>query len=72
MANEYSVALSIGAPALRVWDLIVDAAGYKRWNTSVVSIDGPIELGRSIKLVSAVNPSRTFVLKVRFQPASDD
>src|ERR1700704_2312804 len=64
MANEYRVSLPIGAPAQRVWDLLVDAAGYKRWNTSVVSIDGPIELGRSIKLVSAVNPGRTFVLKV--------
>ena len=64
MANEYRVALSISAPAQRVWGLIVDAAGYKRWNTSVVSIDGSIELGRTIKLVSAVNPGRTFMLKV--------
>ena len=64
MANEYRVSLPIGAPAQRVWDLIVDAAGYKRWNTSVVSIDGPIEAGRTIKLVSAVDPGRTFTLKV--------
>jgi hypothetical protein len=64
MANEYSVALPIDAAAQRVWDLLADAAGYKRWNASVVTIDGPIELGRTIKLVSAVNPGRTFVLKV--------
>ena len=65
MANEYSVAVSIAAPAQRVWDLLVDAPGYKRWNSSVVSIDGPIEPGRTIKLVSAVNPGRTFVLEVK-------
>ena len=64
MAKEYSVALSIAAPAQSVWDLLVDAPGYKTWNASVVRIDGPIELGRTIKLVSAVNPGRTFVLKV--------
>ena len=64
MANEYSVAVSIGAPAQRVWDLLVDAPGYKKWNTSVVSIEGPIEAGSTIKLVSAVDPKRTFVLKV--------
>jgi uncharacterized protein YndB with AHSA1/START domain len=44
--------------------LLVDAPGYKAWNASVVSIDGTIEPGRTIKLVSAVAPSRTFVLKV--------
>jgi hypothetical protein len=64
MAREYSVAVSIGAPAQRVWDLLVDAPGYKGWNDSVVSIDGPIESGRTIKLVPAVDPGRTFVLKV--------
>jgi uncharacterized protein YndB with AHSA1/START domain len=64
MANEYKVALPIGAPAQRVWDLLVDAPGYKRWNSSVVSIDGLIAAQRTIKLVSAVNPGRTFVLKV--------
>ena len=64
MANQYSVTRSIDAPAQRVWDLLTDAAGYKRWNRSVVSIDGSIEAGGTIKLVSAVNPARTFVLKV--------
>ena len=64
MANEYSVALPIAAAAQRVWDLLADAPGYNGWNASVVTIDGPIELGRTIKLVSAANPGRTFVLKV--------
>jgi len=64
MANEYAVVRSIAAPPQRVWELLVDAPGYRGWNASVVSIEGPIELGRTIKLVSAVNPGRTFVLKV--------
>jgi hypothetical protein len=64
MANEYRVTLPIEAPAQRVWDLLVDAPGYSRWNASVVKIDGPIEWGTTIKLVSAVDPGRTFALKV--------
>jgi hypothetical protein len=64
MANEYKVALPISAPAQRVWDLLVDAPGYKRWNSSVVSLDGEIAAQGTIKLVSAVNPGRTFALTV--------
>jgi hypothetical protein len=64
VANEYKVVQAMSAPAQRVWDLLVDAPGYKRWNPSVVSIDGQIAAGRSIKLVSAVNPGRTFPLTV--------
>ncbi len=64
MANEYRVVQPISAPAQRVWDLLVDAPGYKRWNPAVVSIDGEIATGRSINLVSAVNPGRTFALTV--------
>jgi len=47
-----------------VWDLLTNAPGYRSWNPSVVSIDGLIEAGSAIKLVSAVNPGRTFALKV--------
>jgi hypothetical protein len=47
-----------------VWELLVDANGYSKWNASVVKIDGRIELGTTIKLVSAVDPGRTFALKV--------
>ena len=64
MTKQYEVTRSIAAPAQRVWDLLTDAPGYKRWNAAVVSIDGPVQAGSTIKLVSAVNPGRTFTLKV--------
>ena len=64
MTRQYRVNRSIDAPARRVWDLLTDAPGYKRWNKAVVSRDGPVEAGNTIKLVSAVNPGRTFALKV--------
>lgn len=64
MARRFHVSRSIDAPAQRVWDLLTDAASYADWNKSIVSIEGPISLGSTIKLVSVVNPTRTFALKV--------
>ena len=37
---------------------------YPRWNPTVVKIDGTIALGRKIKLVSTLDPKRTFTLEV--------
>jgi len=64
MTRQYGVTRSIAASAQRVWDLLTDAPGYKSWNAAVVSIEGRVEAGSTIKLVSAVNPGRTFTLKV--------
>lgn len=61
---RYHVSRSIDAPAQTVWDLLTDASTYKDWNPAVISIEGPIATGNTIKLVSVVNPKRTFSLKV--------
>lgn len=47
-----------------MWSLLTDASSYADWNTAVVSIDGPIAQGNTIRLVSVVNPKRTFKLTV--------
>jgi uncharacterized protein YndB with AHSA1/START domain len=54
----------IEAPPETVWALLTDADSYDAWNDAVVSLEGPIETGSTIKLVSVVNPDRTFKLKV--------
>lgn len=61
---RYHVSRSIDAPAQTVWDLLTDASTYATWNPAVISIEGPINTGNTITLVSAVNPKRTFSLKV--------
>ena len=63
-ARHNTVTRSIDAPPDRVWSLLTDADGYAAWNPAVVSLKGPIAAGNTIELVSAVNPSRTFKLKV--------
>lgn len=60
----YSVKKTIAASADQVWALLTDAAGYQSWNPTVISLDGEIDIGKKIKLVSTVNPKRAFKLKV--------
>jgi uncharacterized protein YndB with AHSA1/START domain len=63
-ARSYSVSRSIDAPATVVWGLLSDASSYARWNRAVVSIEGDIKEGSTIRLVSIADPKRTFKLKV--------
>jgi uncharacterized protein YndB with AHSA1/START domain len=64
MTVSYASASSIAATPDRVWALLTDAAAYPRWNPTVVKIDGSIAAGQRIRLVSTLDPKRTFKLKV--------
>ena len=65
MPKLFKAEREIEAGPDRVWQLLTDAEGYGEWNRSVVSISGQIADGETIRLVAAVNPKRTFSLKVR-------
>jgi uncharacterized protein YndB with AHSA1/START domain len=59
----------IDADAATVWRLLTTAADYSEWNSVVQSLDGEIAPGSTFKLVSTLDPSRTFTLKVTtFEP----
>ena len=63
------IAQHIDAGAATVWRLLTTGAEYPRWNSTVVSLDGQIALGSTIKLVSTLDRSRSFSLKVKeFEP----
>lgn len=64
MATRYAAVRTIEAGPERVWALLTDAAGYPAWNPTVVSIGGRIAQGEKIRLVSTLNPGRTFTLTV--------
>jgi uncharacterized protein YndB with AHSA1/START domain len=64
MSTKYAVTRTIAAPAETVWALLTDAAGYPSWNPAVLSLAGTIRAGERIRLVSMVNPKRTFTLRV--------
>ncbi len=60
-----SVSTTIQADPSIVWALLTNAADYKRWNSTIVSIEGEIALGEKIRLKSTLDPKRTFKLKVK-------
>jgi hypothetical protein len=66
--RECSVATSIHAPAARIWSLLTDAPDMTRWNSTLTSIEGPIELGGTVRMQVPEAPGRTFAPKVtRFE-----
>lgn len=47
--------------------LLTDSKNFTKWNSTVVSVDGDIKKGETIRLVSKLDPKRTFKLKVAEQ-----
>ncbi|MEN9610480.1 MAG: hypothetical protein RLZZ628_1294 [Bacteroidota bacterium] len=60
-----TVSIDIQSNLAIVWELLTDAAAYPNWNKTVISIDGDIQLGRTILLKSTLDPKRTFKLKIK-------
>ena len=69
-SRETSVSISINAPSKLIWSLLTEASQYPKWNSTVLSIEGNISPGETIKLKSKLDPKRIFKLKVKqFVPA---
>ena len=51
-------------PAI-IWALLTNASDFSRWNSTIVSIDGQIRPGETIRLKSTLDAKRTFKLKVK-------
>jgi len=60
-----TISEEINADASIVWSLLTNSADFARWNSTVVSLEGDIQKGEKIRLVSTLDPSRTFKLKVK-------
>jgi len=68
---QYGVATHIDAPPDQVWAVLVDATRYPEWNSTIVSLDGDIAADGRIRLVSTLDPKRTFKLQIStFEPPS--
>lgn len=64
-SRETTVSIDIQADPTIVWALLTNAADYPRWNSTITSIEGTIELGQKIRLKSTLDEKRTFRLKVK-------
>lgn len=68
-SRETSVKIDINASAKKIWSILTNINEYTRWNSTIVSIEGEVRLGGSIRLVSTLDPKRTFKLKIKaFEP----
>lgn len=66
--QSVAVEIEIDAPAQTVWALLTDAAGFLRWNSTVTSIEGPIDIGRKLAIRVPISP-RVFTPRVTlFEP----
>ena len=67
--KSYEASADIKANPEQVWAVLTDAAGYSRWDSGVIRVEGTIAPGNTIKVFSSVSPNRAFPVKVsEFQP----
>ena len=64
-SRQTAVSIRINADTAIIWALLTNASDYSRWNSTIVSMEGDIELGGRIKLKSTLDEKRTFKLKVK-------
>ena len=71
MVKSYEAKSTIEADPETIWAILVDAPGYSDWDSGVVRVEGRIEPGNKIKVVSEANPGRSFPVKVtEFSPGN--
>ncbi len=64
-SRETIVEADIRASAEKIWGILTNLNGYASWNSTVLSIEGEVSIGGTIRLVSKLDPKRTFKLKVK-------
>lgn len=50
MKREYSARIDIDAPAMRVWEVLVDLRGYPAWNPFTPRAESTLEVGAPVTL----------------------
>jgi hypothetical protein len=61
---RFHAARRIAAAPDRVWALLVDLPSWSSWNPTIVSVEGDVTPGGTVRLVATLNQRRTFVLHV--------
>jgi uncharacterized protein YndB with AHSA1/START domain len=64
-SRETAVNTQIHADASVIWALLTNAAEYPRWNSTVTSLEGKIQLVETIRLKSYLDDKRVFKLKIK-------
>lgn len=62
--KAFDATSKIQANPEKIWSVLTDGAHYPEWDSGVLRVEGKIAPGEKIKVVSEVNPDRTFPVKV--------
>ena len=54
----------IAADPAAIWTVLTDGAGWTRWDSAVVRVDGTIAPGQKVTVYPEANPKRGFPVKV--------
>lgn len=66
----FETSTTIAASPERVWEVLADIASWPDWDSGVVRVEGELEQGSRIKVVSELNPKRAYPVKVaELEPA---
>jgi uncharacterized protein YndB with AHSA1/START domain len=60
----YSVSVDIDASKEKIWELLTDAKGFPKWNSTVDKIEGDIALGNKITVYMKAMPDKGFPVSV--------
>ena len=67
--QQCSVSTDIQAPPEKIWGLLTRADDMVRWNSTLTSVEGNVELGGTVRMRVPEAPGRTFKVKVtKFVP----
>ncbi|MEZ4592180.1 MAG: SRPBCC domain-containing protein [Chloroflexota bacterium] len=64
-SRETAVSTKIKADLSIIWSLLTNAADFARWNSTIIALDGTIQVGETVRLKSTLDENRTFNLKVK-------
>jgi len=62
--HAFEAKATIAAAPEAVWQILTDAEKYPTWDSGVVAVDGKIAPEETITVHAAINPGRTFPVKV--------
>jgi hypothetical protein len=62
--KSFEAASKISATPDAIWKVLVDGAGYVRWDSGVDAVEGTISPGATITVRSKAAPGRAFPVKV--------
>ncbi|MBK8848209.1 MAG: SRPBCC domain-containing protein [Bacteroidetes bacterium] len=64
-SRETEVSINIHADKSIIWALLTNAGDFKRWNSTIISIEGDIKPNGKIVLTSTLDPKRKFKLAIK-------